>query len=408
MMDKRRIAVFTGNRAEYGLLYPLLKELQNNPIVDLQLLVSGAHLDYNFGNTISEIENDGFDVAAQIKISLDQDSLSDTSRAIGSGILAMSEALERIKPDMLVVYADRFEGFSAVIAGSQMGLPVAHIEGGDITEGGALDDSVRHAMTKLAHLHFTTNQAASNRILAMGEEPWRVHTVGFVDHDLVRMGRVSSSKKLAELYGFDYSKPIILFTQHSIALEADKAHEQFLLSKPALERIAADGVQVIITYPNNDAGGKAIIKELEKWKKSILPKNLQIHPSLGQANYHGVLALAKDRTCAAVCAGNSSSGIKETPTFGCPAVNIGSRQAGRLRADNVIDTGYDTEEIYSALYKCSFDKDFQEHCRVTESPYAHGEVGKKITETLIKTEISMKLLRKRMCLKGESKDNWYR
>lgn len=407
-MGKRRIAVFTGNRAEYGLLYPLLKELQDHPQVDLKLLVSGAHLDKNFGNTISEIENDGFEIASEIVITLDQDDLASTARAIGSGVIAMSESLERLKPDMLVVYADRFEGFSAVIAGSQMGLPVAHIEGGDVTEGGALDDSVRHAMSKLSHLHFTTNQAASNRILAMGEEAWRVHTVGFVDHDLIRLGRISTPEHLNELYQLDYSKPIVLFTQHSVALEADQAREQFSVSKPALERIAADGAQVIVTFPNNDAGGRAIIAEIEAWQKSGLPENVQIHSSLGQPNYHGVLALAKDGVCPVVCAGNSSSGIKETPSFGCPAVNIGTRQAGRLRADNVIDTGYDTEDIYRAFFRCAFDLEFQEHCRNIESPYAHGEVGKKIAQVLMDTDLSMDLLRKRMCLHGETENGWYR
>lgn len=407
-MGKRRIAVFTGNRAEYGLLYPLLKELLNHPQVDLILLVSGAHLDANFGSTISEIENDGFQIASEIIISLDEDNLAATARAIGSGVISMSDALVRHKPDMLVVYADRFEGFSAVIAGSQMGLPVAHIEGGDVTEGGALDDSVRHAMSKLSHLHFTTNQAASNRILAMGEEPWRVHTVGFVDHDLVRMGRLSTPEQLKERYGLDYSKPIILFTQHSVALEADQAAVQFLKSKLAIERIAADGVQVIVTFPNNDAGGRAIVAELQAWEKAGLPENVQIHSSLGQANYHGVLALAKDGTCPVVCAGNSSSGIKETPTFGCPAVNIGTRQAGRLRADNVIDTDYDSKEIYNAFYRGAFDDTFQKHCRNIESPYAHGMVGKQITKVLLETELSMNLLRKRMCLLGKEKDGWYR
>src|SRR5262249_40259884 len=172
---KRVIAVFTGNRAEYGLQYPILRAIAANDRLDYRLIVSGAHLDPQFGRTLDEIRADGITVHAEVKIDMEADTLTATARAIGSGVVSMSQALEKIRPDMLVVYADRFEGFAAIIAGTQMNVPTAHVEGGDLTEGGALDDSVRHAMTKLAHLHFTTNAQATNRILAMGEEPWRVH-----------------------------------------------------------------------------------------------------------------------------------------------------------------------------------------------------------------------------------------
>ena len=176
---KRKIAVFTGNRAEYGLQYPLLKAIDGNSNLEYQLIVSGAHLDDNFGRTLDEIHNDGFIIDVEVKIEMKGNSDIATAQAIGSGVTAISNVLEALQPDIVVVYADRFEGFAAVIAASQMNIPTAHIEGGDLTEGGALDDSVRHAMTKLAHMHFTTNEQATNRILAMREEAWRVHTVGF-------------------------------------------------------------------------------------------------------------------------------------------------------------------------------------------------------------------------------------
>ena len=187
-MKKRIIAVFTGNRAEYGLQFPILKAIDNHPQLDYRLIVSGAHLDKNFGNTLKEILNDGFHIDAEVKIDMDANSLESNVQAIGKGIISVGEALKKIQPDMMVVYADRFEGFAAVIASTQMNIPTAHIEGGDLTEGGALDDSVRHAMTKLSHLHFTTNQQASNRVLAMGEESWRVHTVGFPAIDMISEG----------------------------------------------------------------------------------------------------------------------------------------------------------------------------------------------------------------------------
>jgi len=199
-MDKKIIAVFTGNRAEYGLQYPILKAIREHPELEYRLVVSGAHLDDNFGRTIEEIYHDGFEIAAEVKIDMADDSLTSTAQAIGSGVISMSQALADIKPHYLAVYADRFEGFAAVIAGTQMNVPTVHVEGGDITEGGALDDSVRHAMTKLAHLHFTTNQQASNRLLAMGEESWRVHTVGFPAIDLIAEGKFASPEEIvAEL-----------------------------------------------------------------------------------------------------------------------------------------------------------------------------------------------------------------
>ena len=406
-MKQRRIAVFTGNRAEYGLLYPLIRILRDRADVDFHLLVSGAHLDRNFGGTLSEIENDGFAISAEVVINLSEDSLCATARAIGGGILSMVDALTKIRPDMLVVYADRFEGFAAVVAGSQMGIPVAHIEGGDVTEGGALDDSVRHAMTKLSHLHFTTNMMATNRILAMGEEPWRVHTVGFVDLDLIELGRLTGPDELAARYGVD-TRPIVIFTQHSVALDAGRAAEQVRPSLAALEQLAAKGVQVVVTYPNNDAGGRAIIAEIEAWKARGLSPNIQVHSSLGQPNYHGFLALARDPRHRVVCAGNSSSGIKETPAFGCPAVNIGSRQDGRLRAENAIDAPYETAAILGAIERCLFDDAFRALCRNVRNPYGSGNVGQKIVAVLTAVDLGPSLLRKKMMTKGEARDGWFR
>ena len=180
----RRIAVFTGNRAEYGLLSPVLQAISNDPALSLQLIVGGAHLDATYGRTRDEIVADGFEISAEVSAGLGKD----TARAIGAGVLAMTDVLENLTPDILVVYGDRFEAFAALIAASQSNIPVAHIEGGDKTEGGALDDSVRHAMTKLAHIHFATNPDAVWRIAAMGEESWRIHDVGLPVIDRIKAG----------------------------------------------------------------------------------------------------------------------------------------------------------------------------------------------------------------------------
>jgi len=406
-MKKKVIAVFTGNRAEYGLQFPVLKAIDAHPDLDYRLIVSGAHLDKNFGETLEEIKRDGFQVSEEVKIEMDAGTLESNVQAIGSGVLSIGKALSNLKPDMMVVYADRFEGLAAVIASTQMNIPTAHIEGGDLTEGGALDDSVRHAMTKLAHLHFTTNQQASNRVLGMGEEEWRVHTVGFPAIDMISEGNFATQGEVVERLGVDLDKPIVLFTQHSVTTEFDAAGEQVGPSLLALEKLAAKGIQVIATYPNNDAGGRTIIEKLNEMDVASID-GIQVHRSLGRYLYHGVLALAKDQARRVVCVGNSSSGIKETPVFGCPTVNVGSRQLGRLRGDNVLNVVYDTDSVFDAVIKCIEDQGFRDTCHNTHNPYYLGDAGKKIANVLAKVSINEDLIRKKMTLRGETRDGWFR
>ena len=406
-MRKRVIGIFTGNRAEYGLQYPILRAINDHPELDYRLIVSGAHLDKNFGKTLKEIKQDGFRIDAEVKIEMDANSLFSTAQAIGFGIIEISRALRKLKPDLFVVYADRFEGLAAVIAASQMNIPTAHIEGGDLTEGGALDDSVRHAMTKLSHLHFTTNQQATNRILAMGEEAWRIHTVGFPAIDLISQGRYAKSEEIVQQLKLDLSRPIVIFTQHSVTTEFEKVAFQIKPSLLALQEASKMGIQVIITYPNNDAGGKEIIKHIEVFRKLNL-LNIQVHSSLGIFLYHGILALTKNIAIRVACVGNSSSGIKETPAFGCPTVNIGSRQSGRLRGKNVIDTDYNSNEIISAIQKCLFDDVFRKSCILADNPYWLGDAGPKVAKILAEIPLSQKLIQKKMTLKGEIKNGWYR
>ena len=390
----RKIAVFTGNRAEYGLQYPILKAIAAHPNLEYFLLVSGAHLQEDFGYTLQEIQKDGFKVYAEVKLDMEEDTLFSTAQAIGSGVLSLSRILDKIKPDFLVVYADRFEGFSAVITGTQMNIPTAHIEGGDLTEGGALDDSVRHAMTKLAHLHFTTNEKAADRVRRLGEESWRVYNVGFPAVDLIVSGDFANPEKLKRKYGINLDKPLVIFTQHSVTTEFEEAVNQV---KPALEAmriLAKEECQVIVTYPNNDAGGRRIIEEIKKLKQEKLD-NIQVHKSLGRYDFHGILNLC-GRVGRGVCAGNSSGGIKETPTVGCPAVNIGARQKGRLRGDNVIDVDYNKDEILSAVKKALYDEEFRKKCHNCKSPYGAGNAGNQIANVLATIEINLALLQKKM------------
>ncbi|MGA3025320.1 MAG: UDP-N-acetylglucosamine 2-epimerase [Bryobacteraceae bacterium] len=391
---KRKIAVFTGNRAEYGLQYPILRAIAADPRLEYFLLAGGAHLQQDFGGTVAEIAADGFQVHAQVVIDVHEDALSGTARAIGAGILSLSGILDGLRPDFLVVYADRFESFAAVIAGTQMNIPTAHVEGGDYTEGGALDDTVRHAMTKLAHLHFTTNECAAERVRRMGEEPWRVFNVGFPALDLVAAGLYATPDEVVATLGLDLSRPIVLFCQHSVTTEFERAGEQVSASLEALTALARRGYQVVMTYPNNDAGGRRIIDELHRVERAAGP-NIQVFKSLGRRNFHGLLNVI-GRVGRGAFAGNSSAGIKETPAFGCPAVNIGARQQGRLRGANVLDVPYEAEAIAAAIERCASDDGFRGQCRTCRNPYGAGNAGPRIAEVLATIPLDLRLLRKKM------------
>jgi len=225
--------------------------------------------------------------------------------------------------------------------------------------------------------------------------------------DLIKAGEVARREEVTSLYGLDLSRAVVLFTQHSVTTETEDAVAQIKSSLAALKRLAMEGMQIIATYPNSDAGGRRMIAELERFAAAGSP-NVQVHHSLGRRNYHGILALARDPVVRIACVGNSSSGIKETPAFDCPTVNIGSRQLNRLRADNVLDTGYDADGIYTAVRRCLYDEAFRTQCRLCKNPYGTGNACPKIAEILATVPFDRALLRKRMTLRGEVRDGWYR
>ena len=374
--------------------YPILKALDADPRLEYFLVVSGTHLQAEFGKTIAEIEADGIRVYGKLRVEAAGDSLLATSKAIGESIIELSTLLNDLRPDFLLVYGDRFESFATVVASSQMNIPVAHVEGGDYTEGGALDDSVRHAMTKLAHLHFTTNAQASERVKGLGEEPWRVHNVGLPVLDLIEEGNFASPAEVAKSLELDPFRPIVLFCQHSVATEFDQAEAQIVPSLEALGVLAGEGYQIIITYPNNDAGGRLIINKIRAFGDQMLP-GVRIRQSLGRYLLHGVLN-AIGRVGGGTFVGNSSSGIKETPVFGCPVVNIGARQAGRLRGTNVIDVPYDSGAIVEAVKRCIEDEELRARCSTGDNPYGSERAGPQIAEILATIPIDARLLQKKM------------
>lgn len=387
----RTVAVFTGSRSEYGLLYPVLRAIDAHADLDYRLIVGAAHLEGDFGATLTEIEKDGFRVHGRVAMPLGADTLRATAGAIGNGILGISAVLADLRPDCLVLYGDRYESFAALIAATQMNIPVAHIEGGDYTEGGALDDSVRHAMTKLAHFHFTTNAAASERVLKLGEEPWRVRNVGLPALDMIAAGNYASEAELGQL-GIDLARPVILFCQHSVTTEADAAVAQLRPALAALRALASEGCQIIVTYPNSDAGGRRMIEFIEGQPAQ---KNIKIVQSLGRHRFHGVLHHI-GRVGRGAMVGNSSAGIKETPIFGCPTVNIGTRQRGRLRSGNVLDVGYDAAQVEAAVRRCIDDEAFRAACAGCENPYGDGLAGPRIAATLAALAADVSLLQKKM------------
>ncbi len=390
----KKVAVFTGNRAEFGLQLPLLKELDRSSNIELTLLIGASHIDKVFGLTIKEVEDHGFQSNYLIDFKHDSDSLDSNSITISKGISLVANALAEIKPDLFIVYADRYEGFAALIASTQMGIVTAHFEGGDITEGGTFDDSVRHSMTKLAHLHFTTNEDATKRILQLGESQENIFTVGLPSVDLIKAGEFSDEDELVEKYGLKNINNIIVFTQHPIPIEKDNISKEFESIENAFNNLRLTKLKIICTFPNSDIGGKAIIDILKRWENTY--DFIDVYESLGRKDFHGLLNLNNTDSQRQSCyLGNSSAGIKETPALKAPSVIIGNRQKGRLHSNNVLFVNPDEEEIVNALHTVYEDTSFMETCKDTFNPYGDGSMGKTSLKIIENLEINSELLKKK-------------
>jgi UDP-N-acetylglucosamine 2-epimerase (non-hydrolysing)/GDP/UDP-N,N'-diacetylbacillosamine 2-epimerase (hydrolysing) len=378
----RKIAVITGTRADYGILKSVLKEIEANKELQLSLIVSGMHLSSEFGYTVGEIEKDGFKIAAKIAALHREDTRASMAKSLGECLSRTAEALEKIDPHILLVLGDRGEMLASAVAATYMGIPIAHIHGGDIS--GNVDEPVRHTITKLAHIHFAATRESAKRIKRMGEEPWRIHVVGAPGLDPIQNGKVTELKEIAAKYRLDSSKPVLLVLQHSIVTEAEDAASQI---RQTLEAIKELKFQTVLIYPNADAGSRRMIKVIKEYEKCQF---LRTFKSISHEDYLGLMRLA------GVMVGNSSSGIIEAPSFGLPVVNIGTRQIGRQRAENVIDVGYDRDEIAKAVKKALFDQEFREKVKHCKNPYGDGKAGKRIVKVLSEIELGKKLLEKRM------------
>ena len=369
----RKIAVFTGTRAEYGLLYWLLKDIQINPSLELQLLVSAMHLSPEFGMTYQQIEADGFVITEKVEMLLSSNTGVGTAKSIGLGVIGFADVLERMQPDVLVVLGDRFEALAVAQAAMVLRIPIAHIHGGEITEG-AYDDAIRHCITKLSFLHFTSAEAHRNRVIQLGESPARVFNVGAVGLDHLKRSELMSIEELGESLNFRLKQPYFLVTYHSVTLASERTKETFLSLLDAIDEFP--DFQVILTYPNADDGGREIIPLLEGYASNQPSRALAI-PSLGQLRY-----LSAVKHSVAVI-GNSSSGIIEVPSFKVPTVNIGERQLGRLAAESVISCAPNTDSISKAISE-AIKGDYGQ----VVNPYGKGQASKAILDILISTDLS--------------------
>ena len=377
---KRKIAVVSTSRADYGHLYWPLRELQRHAGVQLELIVLGAHLSPGFGATVREIEKDGFAIAAKIECLLSSDSDVGMAKTIGVATLSLADTLGAMRPDILLLIADRYEMLAPASVALALRIPIAHIEGGEISEG-AIDDAVRNALTKMSHVHFTSTEAARRRIIAMDEEAWRVHCAGAPSLDHLRRSTLLDRGALQEKLGIHLRGPVIVVAYHPVTIARDTVQEADALFE-ALERIHG---QILFCYPNADAGSLQLIARTREFLAER--ESSQVFVNLDAITYWSLLRQAD------LFLGNSSSGIMETASVGLPTVNIGLRQQGRERARNVIDAAPDAAAILAGVERARSEA-FRESLAGMKNPYGDGHAAEKIAEVLTSVPLE-KLLMKR-------------
>lgn len=364
------IAVFTGARSEYGVLKPLIKRLKTEKSFILKLIVSGSHLSPEFGMTVKDIESDGYVADEKIEILMSSDSEVGISKSMGLAMISFSEAYQRIKPDILVVVGDRYEAFAAIAVAAVANIPVAHISGGDVTEG-AYDDAFRHSMTKMSYLHFPGNEESAKRIVQLGEAPDRVFNVGEPGLENIKNMNFYSVNELEKMLNIELGEKYFTVIFHPITLEKGNAESQY---KEVLNAISKfKDYRIVFIKGNADSEGRVINKMLEEYV--TLNENCYAFDSLKIQEY---LSLIKNSKCVI---GNSSSGIIEAPSFKIPTINIGDRQKGRLRAKSVIECTPDAGKIIECINK-AVSKEFQFEIADTENPYGDGNTSIKILEIL--------------------------
>ena len=379
----RKICIVTGTRAEYGLLRWLMEEIARDPELTLQLLVTGAHLSPEFGLTYGAIEEDGFAIDAKVEMLLSSDTPVGVTKSLGLGVIGLGEALDRLRPDILVLLGDRYETLAAAQAALIARIPVAHIHGGELTTG-AIDDSIRHAVTKLSHLHFVAAEPYRRRVIQMGEQAAFVHDVGAPGLDNLRRLRLLERPELERAIGFTFGKTNFLVTYHPVTLGETPPEPAVLALLEALDRV--DSAHIIFTRPNADVEGRIIGRLIDEYVARNAGRTA-VFASLGQVNYLSVLRLVD------CVIGNSSSGILEAPACGTATVNIGLRQDGRLRTSSIIDCNETASEIEAAIRRATSPQ-FRAGLRRVASSFGAGNSAAAIKRILRETPLEG-ILRKR-------------
>lgn len=371
-----KIAVFTGTRADYGLLKPLIKRIFESQKDELCLFVSGMHLSPEFGWTYKEIENDGYPMAEKIEILLSSDSAIGIGKSMGLACISYVEALDRQRPDLVVILGDRFEALAMAQAAMVSRIPIAHISGGDVTMG-QIDEAIRHSITKMSHLHFPSTEEYRKRVIQMGETPSMVHNVGALGVESALNLQLMDRDQLEKSLNFKFQSPTALLTFHPVTLENSTAKKQFESLLQALDQLPK--LQVIFTKANADADGRVINQMIDDYTQNNT--RTLAFTSLGQLRYLSCLQFVD------FVIGNSSSGITEVPSFKIPTVNIGDRQKGRIQAASIINCAPDEGSISEALQK-ALDPVFRKSLASVQNPYEQSGTSKAIFEIITATNLT--------------------
>jgi len=379
---KRKIAVVTTSRADYSHLYWPLYDLSRHPDVDLKLIAMGPHLSPEFGHTVREIERDGLEIAARIECLLSSDTDVGMAKTIGLATLGLADCLGQMRPDLILLIADRYEMLAPASVALALRIPIAHIEGGEISEG-AIDDAVRHALTKMSHVHFTSTFAARDRVIALGEEEWRVHRAGAPSIDHLRRNTLLTRGQLEAQLHVGLTRPSAVVAYHPVTIVRDTTQEADALFAALLE---VPG-QILFCYPNSDAGSRELIQRTEQFLAQRPDARLFVN--LAALTYWSLLRQVD------VMIGNSSSGIMETPSFALPTVNIGMRQQGRERAPNLLDAAPEKADILAKV-EIARGKTFRRSLDGMQNPYGDGHASETIVRVLTSVPLGEKLLIKKM------------
>lgn len=371
-----KICIVTGTRAEYGLLYWLMKEIKTDKELELQIIVTGMHLSPEFGLTYKQIEKE-FNIDKKIEMLLSSDTSIGISKSMGLAQISFAEAYEELKPNMIVVLGDRYEIFSAVSAAMIANIPIAHLHGGETTEG-AFDESIRHSITKMSHLHFTGTEEYKKRVIQLGEQPNRVFNVGGMGIENIKRLNLLSKEEFEKSINFKLNKKNILVTFHPVTLENSTAKEQFQELLDAIDELK--DTNIIFTKANSDTDGRIINQMCDEYVSKNSHKSV-VFTSLGQLRYLSALQYID------AVVGNSSSGLAEAPSFKIATVNIGDRQKGRIKAESIIDCESNKESILKSFIKL-YSKEFQKNLENVTNPYGDGCASQKIIEEIKKTNLN--------------------